>query len=129
VFVNIKGRIKSYERHTKHLASTVDGSYYIFKNWSVSGSVDLAAYDDIVGTENQWLTASTAINTRSAWIPDFRLGYHKNLAGSQISTAAFGFSFFDTVTFDAEIGLDQVKADGNSAPRKIAFSLAIEEKF
>jgi hypothetical protein len=124
-----RGDLKTNEKHTMHPGVTVDGTFYILKNWSVSSSVDLAAYDDIVGTENQWLGASTSFNTKSFWIPDMRLGYHKNLAGSEISTVAVGLSFFDTVTFDAEMGLEDVEVDGSKAPRKIAFSIAFEEKF
>ena len=124
-----KGDIKSHEKHTKHFNATVDSTVYLLKNWSLSGSVDLAAYDDTVGTENQWLNVASAYNTHSAWIPDLRIGYHKNLVGSKISTAALGFSFFDVVTLDLEVALDDVEVDGDKAPRKVAFSLAFEEKF
>lgn len=128
-FASQKGDIKTHEKHVKHMTATVDSIYYLHSNWALSGSVDLAAYDDIVGTENQWLTVASAWNTRSYWVPDFRVGYHKNLAGSELTTAAVGFSFFDTVTLDVEMALDDVEADGNKAPRKLGFSLAVEEKF
>lgn len=128
-FANQKGEIKTHEEHTKHLNATVDGTYYLLKNWSISTSYDLATYDDLVGTENQWLNAATAVNTRSYWVPDLRVGYHKNMAGSEISTVAMGLSFFDSLTLDFEIALDEVEVDGNKAPRKVAFSLAFEEKF
>lgn len=128
-FAEEKGDLKTHEKHTKHMSATVDGTYYLLKNWSISGSMDLAAYDDIVGTENQWLHAATAFNTRSFWIPDMRIGYHSNMVGSEISTVALGLSFFDAVTLDVEMALDDVEVDGSKAPRKVAFSLAIEEKF
>lgn len=124
-----EGKINSHEKHTKHMSATVDGTVYLLKNWSVSGSFDLAAYDDIVGTENQWVNAATAINTHSLWIPDVRIGFHKNLVGSELSTVAFGLSLFDSITLDLEMALDEIEVNGSKAPRKVAFSFAIEEKF
>lgn len=128
-FADQKGDIKAHEKHVKHISATIDGTYYLLKNWSISGSADMAPYDDIVGTENQWVNAATSVNTRSFWIPDVRLGFHKNLVGSGLSTVAFGLSLFDAVTLDLEMGLDQIEVDGNKAPRKLAFSFAVEEKF
>src|SRR5690606_9018292 len=128
-FAYEKGEIKAYEKHTKHAVATIDGSIYPTANWAVNASADLASYDDLIGMETQWLNVSTSINTKSLWIPDVRLGYHKNLAGSKLSSAAFGLSFFDAVTLDARVALDEVTIDGDKAPRSIAFSLAFEEKF
>jgi len=123
------GEINAYEKHKKHATATVDGSFYPTSFWSLSASADLASYDDIVGMETQMFNLSTAINTKSLWIPDIRLGYHKNLAGSKLASAAVGLSFFDTVTLDARIALDEVTIDGDKAPRSVAFSIAFEEKF
>lgn len=128
-FVEEAGRITSRETHKKHAVATVDASVYILPNWAINGSLDLAKYDDMVGMETQNLHLSTAVNTRSYWVPDIRLGYQKNMAGSELSVVAVGLSFFDVITLDARIALDEVEVDGNQAPRSAAFSLAFEEKF
>lgn len=128
-FVDDTGRISGRETHKKHAVATLDASLYVLSNWVFSGAVDLAKYDDMVGMETQYLNLSTAVNTHSYWIPDLRLGYQKNLAGSELAVAALGLSFFDVVTLDARIALEEVEVDGNKAPRSAAFSLAFEEKF
>ncbi len=128
-FVDEAGRISSRETHKKHAATTLDASVYPIANWAISGALDLAKYDDMVGMETQSFNLSTSFNTHSFWMPDLRLGYQKNLAGAKLATAAFGISLFDTLTFDARVALDEVEVDGSKAPRSAAFSLAFEEKF
>lgn len=128
-FVYDQGRINAREKHTKHAAATVDGAVFPTRNWSVNAALDLAPYDDIVGNETQRLNISTSLNTHSTWLPDLRLGYQKNLAGSKLASAGIGFSLFDVFTLDAQMALDDVVIDGDKAPRSFALSLAFEEKF
>ncbi len=128
-FAYEKGRINANEKHTKHAAATLDGSVFPTANWAINASVDLAPYDDIVGDETQRFNISTSLNTTSTWLPDIRLGYQKNLAGSKLSAAGFGISLFDVFTLDAQVALDDVVIDGDKAPRSFALTIAFEEKF
>ena len=128
-FVDEAGRIISRETHKKHAVATLDASIYVLHNWVFGGSMDLAKYDDMVGMQTQYLNLSTAVNTQSYWIPDFRLGYQKNLAGSELAVVAVGLSFFDVMTLDVRMALDEVEVDGTKVPRSAALSLAFEEKF
>ena len=117
------------EKHTKHAAATIDGSVLPTANWAISAALDLAPYDDLVGSEIQRLNVSTSLNSKSFWLPDVRLGYQKNLAGSKLASAGFGLSLFDVLTLDAQVALDDVIIDGDKAPRSFSFSIAFEEKF
>lgn len=128
-FAYEKGRISANEKHTKHASATLDASVFPTAYWAVNASVDLAAYDDIVGDETQRFNISTSLNTKSTWLPDIRLGYQKNLAGSKLSAAGFGISLFDVFTLDAQVALDDVVIDGDKAPRSFALTIAFEEKF
>lgn len=128
-FAHDQGRINAREKHTKHAAATIDGAIFPTRNWSLNAALDLAPYDDIVGNETQRLNISTSVNTRSIWLPDVRLGYQKNLAGSKLASASIGFSLFSVFTLDAQMALENVIIDGEKAPRGFALSLAFEEKF
>lgn len=128
-FAYDQGRINASEKHTKHVAATLDASVFPTANWAINAAIDLAAYDDIVGDQTQRLNISTALNSRSVWLPDIRLGYQKNLAGSKLANAGLGISFFDVFTLDAQVALDDVLIDGKKSPRGFALALAFEEKF
>lgn len=124
-----QGEISAKETHKKHALMRVDGLYKITSNWVVSGSYDLAKYDDITGFENQWLHLATSFDPSGPLIPALRLGYKKNLAGSELSSAMFGMTLFRLVSLDFEYGLESVEVDGSSAPRRIGLSLSVEESF
>ncbi len=128
-FGDIRGEINLTESHTKHATATVDGAVFLNDRWFLSGSLELAAYDDLVGSQNQWLHLSASHESDSYLWPSYRLGFHKNLTGSSLSSASIGFTFFGVLTFDAEVALENVKVDGTSAPRSIGFSIGLQEKF
>ncbi len=123
------GRLKPSEKHTMHEIIRVDGLLKITDRWYVSGALDLAEYDDIVGFENQWMNIGMNYESKSRFIPSPRIGYQANLAGSEVSSYTFGFSVFKSVSLDFEWGTESVEADGESAPRRFGFSLAFEESF
>ncbi|VUD56446.1 hypothetical protein TDB9533_02101 [Thalassocella blandensis] len=124
-----EGRIDAKETHTMHAKMRVDSLLKVSDRWFVSSSIDLAKYDDIVGFENQWLHLATTYETEGWWLPSTRIGYQKNLAGSELSSVMLGFTFFKSFNFDLEYGLESVEVDGSSGPRRLGFSLAFTEKF
>lgn len=124
-----KGEISASETHKKHALMRVDGLYFLSDAWTISASYDLAKYDDVTGFENQWLHLATALDPVSPLMPAIRLGYKKNLAGSQLSSAMFGMTLFKLVSLDLEYGLDSVNVDGTSAPRRLGFSFSLSESF
>lgn len=124
-----KGDIKAYETHKKNPVITVDGSYFIASNWLASASVELSSYDDTVGQENQWFTASTSYHPSRYWVPGLRGSYSKNLAGSKLGYLGLGFTFGGVVNLDFNLALDEVVVDGEKAPRGLGFALSFEERF
>lgn len=128
-FGDQRGEIRMQETHTKHAAATVDGAIFINDRWFLTGSLELAAYDDLVGSENQWMHLAAQYESKSYLWPAVRFGYHKNLAGAELASASVGFTFFGVLTFDLEYGLDTVTIDGTSGPRSIGFSIGLQEKF
>ncbi len=128
-FIQQDGRIRAREEHTMHARTRVDGLFNFTRRWSASGSLDLAAYDDIVGFENQWLHLATMYNFDNNIVPSLRVGLQSNLTGTQQSSLTVGMSLFKFVSLDMEYGLDSTSIDGSSAPRRFGIALGVEERF
>jgi hypothetical protein len=128
-FANTKGDIKGFEKHKKTPLATIDASYFISRTWLISGSAELASHDDVVGQENQWISASTSYHSDIYWIPGARASYNKNLAGSKLSYLGLGLTFGGIVNLDLNMALDKIVVDGQSAPRGFSFALSFEEPF
>ncbi len=128
-FIQQEGRVKAHEVHTRHAIGTVDAAYFVTPRFVLAAATDLAAHEDMVGSEYQWFHASAGYDFASRWIPDLRLGYRQNLAGSELSSVAMGFTLFNSLSLDAEVGLDEIEVDGSKVPRRVGFSLSFSESF
>lgn len=124
-----RGTIKTYESHVKSARFLVDGEYRLLPGWTLNAAADLAAYDDLVGAQNQWVSLSTQYVPSIHWVPTARIGYQANLVGSELSALSLGLSFWGIVTLDAKMALDDVTVDGSSGPRSLGFSVSIAEAF
>lgn len=127
-FAQVRGEIKALESHKKSAYLAVDGTYYWQSNAWVSAALDLASYDDFVGTQNQWLNISGTYSPSTHWLPTVRSGLQKNLAGSKLTQLALGLEF-KGVSLDVSWALDSTAIDGSDLPRSFGFSLAIAEQF
>lgn len=92
-------------------------------------SLDGNAVPDPFGDEYQWLSANLSFNINSWFIPDLRVGYRANLAGTELTYATFGLSVFKALTFDVAYGLEKVELDGTAVPRSFAANLALQMSF
>jgi hypothetical protein len=128
-FTDDTGEIAANEVHTKHALMRVDGLVNLSERLQLSTAIDLAKYDDVIGYDNQWFHTALAYDSDWYVLPSARIGYHKNLVGTEISTVTAGFSLFKTVSLDFEYGLESAIVDGSSAPRRVGFSLSIQEQF
>lgn len=120
-------RIALNETWTLERLATLEGAMFFASGAGVlSASVDLNDVHDPVGDLNQNMNVALGYKTQTNWLPDLRLGYRKNLAGSELSSASVGFTFFGAVHFDVACGLESTEIDGSSLPRNLAFNLGFE---
>jgi hypothetical protein len=99
------------------------------QNWVISGAYDANAAKDPFGDEYQWLTASAAYATDSWLIPGFRIGYRKNMAGSELSYATVGATLFKVLNLDVAWGLEDVTINGSTVPRSFMANIGLEVTF
>ncbi len=100
------------------------------QTWLIGVSADSNPVNDPLGNQIQMVSVAAGYATRSWWIPGFRLGYHQNLAGTQLSWATLGLTLFKSVNLDVAYGLDTLRYDASTeVPRKVALNLGIELTF
>ncbi len=123
-------RIALSETWTLERLATVEGAvFFADGRGTLSASVDLNEVHDPVGDLNQNLAVSLGYRTSTRFLPDVRLGYRKNLAGSKLGTASVGFTFFRRLHLDVAYGLDSTEIDNKSMPRTFAFNLGFEMSY
>ena len=99
------------------------------RQWSIQGSLDLNAVADAVEDDYQWFVISASHFGSSSWLPGFRAGYSKNLAGTKLDYLNMGFTLFQRANLDIGWALDTVEVDGTSMPRSIFVNLGLETAF
>ncbi len=123
-------RIALNEKWTLERQATLEGEFLFAGGaGSISAAVDLNDVHDIVGDLHQGLTLAVGYKTQTRWLPDARLGYRRNLAGSELSTVSLGVTFFRRFHLDVACGLKSAEVDGSSVPRTLAFNLGFEMSY
>ena len=125
-----KGRIKLNESHVMERQLTLDSAVSLSnRQWTLAGSVDLFETHDPVGDLYQWGTVSASYYGDSNWIPGARIGYRKNMTGSELSYVTGGLTLFKRLNLDLAYGLESIDAGGTAVPRSLFFSAGIESAF
>jgi hypothetical protein len=125
-----RDRIALNETWTLERLATLEGAWFFAGGaGSISAAIDLNDVHDPVGDLNQNLNVALGYKTQTNLLPDVRVGYRKNLAGSELSTASVGFTFFGRVHLDVACGLESTRIDGSSMPRNMAFNLGFEMSY
>jgi hypothetical protein len=120
-------RIALHETWTlERLATLEAGLQFAGGAGSLNASVNLNEVHDPVGDLNQNAHLAVGYRTRTPWLPDFRASYRRNLAGTQLSTATVGVSFFGAVHLDVACGLEKTLIEGRSVPRTFGINLGFE---
>jgi len=99
------------------------------RNWVMSVAADTSPVNDPVANQLQWLTTSAAYATRRWIIPGVRIGYRRNLVGSQLDAVTAGVTLFKVLHIDGAYGLEQIDIDGTSAPRMLQANIGVDFLF
>lgn len=96
------------------------------RSWSVHLGYDADPATDPMGDRFQWLTLSAGFTTDSWWIPGGRIGYRKNLAGTELGYLGIGITAFKIVNIDIASALDTVKISGDKLPQGLMGSIGFQ---
>ena len=99
------------------------------RRWNVNLGLDANAVPDPMGDDFQWLSVSGGYATDSWWIPGIRVGYRKNLAGTELSYLGAGVTVFKFVNIDVASALDTVSISGKTLPQGLMASIGFQVNF
>jgi hypothetical protein len=126
-----KGRINGDEVFVANTQATLSASTWTGNEvrWGFHASIDLNDKNDAIGDIYQWANASTTLRLNNWFVPELRLGYTKNLAGTELGYYSVGITFLKQAELDVRWSDETVDIDNTSAPRSAYFSFAIQTKF
>lgn len=117
-----RDRIYTMTRQTKLEASLFSED----RRWSWHLGVDANSARDPVGDEFQWMTAAAGYQMDGRWIPNIRVGFRQNLAGTEKTYASLGLTMFNVVNLDISSALDTTVINGTKLPEAVMASLGVQ---
>ena len=96
------------------------------RRWTVNLGIDANAVPDPMSDDYQWFTLSAGYATESWWLPGVRVGYRKNLAGTEMGYLGLGVTAFKFVNLDIASAVDSVKISGTDLPQGLMASLGFQ---
>ena len=94
------------------------------RRWSAHLGFDANAATDQLGDDYQWATLSAAwTRPDSFWLPNVRVGWRQNLAGTELGFVSVGATMFRYINFDISSALDTVKISGTELPQGLMGSI------
>ncbi|WP_252739003.1 conjugal transfer protein TraF [Colwellia sp. D2M02] len=88
------------------------GIYTDDRQWSLNAELDANPTVDPMKDRYQWLTITGGYANDSWWLPSARIGFSRNLAGSQLSYLNAGITVMKFINIDVASTLDTVTLDG-----------------
>jgi hypothetical protein len=115
------------ERFTLERQLTLQGALFSEDHkWSFSLEVDANAINDPMLDKFQWLNFTAGYAADSWWLPSARVGFSRNLAGSELAYLNAGLTFMKFINLDVASTLDTVEIDGQDYMRGLSVSLGIQ---
>jgi hypothetical protein len=96
------------------------------RRWSAHVGLDADSATDPLGDEYQWATLSVGLARDSWWLPGARIGYRKNLAGTEKSYVSLGLTAFRIFNIDISSALDTVGIDGKTLPQGLMINIGFQ---
>lgn len=131
-----QGRIRADEVYVANAQATVEASTWVAASWLGKGTrwgfhsaLDLNEKNDAIGDLYQWASVGATAEFNNWLVPEFRMGYSKNLSGTELSYYSVGVTFFKHADLDIKWSDESVEVDDSRAPRSAFFSFAIQTKF
>jgi hypothetical protein len=96
---------------------------------SANLGIDADPVTDPLGDEYQWLTVSAGIKMNNWWLPSARIGYRKNLSGTELDYLSLGVTAFKYLDIDIASALNTVSIDGTKLPQGLMGSIGFQIQF
>jgi hypothetical protein len=119
--------LRSDQRYTMDRQLKLEASLFTSnRRWSAHLGYDADPATDPMGDRFQWVTASVGLATESWWLPSARIGYRKNLTGTELDYVGIGVTAFKIVNIDISSALDTTQIDGRKLPQGLMGSIGFQ---
>lgn len=124
---NIAGYLISDQDYTMDSQVKLEASIMTEnRRWAAHLGLDADPATDPMGDQYQWATVSAGLSMDNWWIPNARLGYRRNLAGTGISYVSLGATLFKYVNIDISSALDTVSISDTKLPQGLMGSIGFQ---
>jgi len=96
------------------------------RNWSLSMDLDANPIKDPMKDRFQWLSVSAGYAADSWWLPSARVGFSRNLVGSELAYLTAGITFAKFINLDVSSTLDTVTIDDTDYMRGLNITLGVQ---
>ncbi len=108
----------------------LEGSWFSpARRWTANVGLDANAVVDPVGDDFQWATVSGGFQPDNRWLQSLRMGYRRNLAGTEKTYVSAGITAFRYFNFDLATSLNTVSISGDKLPEGVILSLGFQFTF
>ncbi|QOL25796.1 conjugal transfer protein TraF [Thalassotalea sp. LPB0316] len=123
----VLGQLDRNEEFTLERQLTLQAAIFTEDHkWSFSAELDANSTYDPMLDKYQWLNVSAGYATDSWWLPSARIGFSRNLVGSELSYVNAGLTFMRYVNLDIASTLDTVELDDDDYVRGLSISLGVQ---
>ncbi len=108
----------------------LEGSWFSpERRWTANVGLDANAVPDPVGDDFQWATISGGFQPNNRWLQSLRVGYRRNLAGTEKTYISAGVTAFRYFNFDIASSVETVSINGDKLPQGVILSLGFQVTF
>jgi hypothetical protein len=99
------------------------------RRWTANIGVDANSIVDPVGDKFQWTTVSGGYQPDNRWLQSFRVGYRRNMVGTEKTYLSAGVTAFRFFNLDIATSRESVNIDGTQLPEGAIISLGFQFTF
>jgi hypothetical protein len=122
--------LRTDKTYTMERQLKLEGSWFSpNRRWTANLGVDANAVLDPVGDDFQWATVSGGFQSDSRWLQSLRIGYRRNLAGTEKTYVSAGVTAFRYFNFDIASSVETVSVSGDKLPEGVILSLGFQVTF
>lgn len=123
----ILNQLSKHKTYTMERQLKLEGGVFTAqRHWSLNAEVDVNPVEDPMRDEYQWLTLTGGYASESWWLPSARLGFSRNLTGSELTYLNAGVTLMRYINIDAATTLNTVTLDGQELKRGMNIRLGVQ---
>lgn len=124
---SIQKKLDFHSSYTMERQLKLDAAFFSkSRKWTLNLELDANATEGPMKDDYQWFAATAGYASDSWWLPSARVGFSKNLAGTELSYINAGFTVMKYINIDLATALDTVELDGTKLMRGASINIGVQ---